>query len=91
MLWNLIWVDDSILGGRAPGMLSVIPIQERAQAGLSSSSAVLTLCRRFPPHLQSADVFARVYYLAPTPPPSHPRLLSEATPCFSFYRTNDVS
>lgn len=27
MLWDLIWADDSILGGRAPGMLSVIPIQ----------------------------------------------------------------
>lgn len=31
MLQNLIWVDDSILGGHALRMLSAVPIQVRAQ------------------------------------------------------------
>lgn len=87
MLWNLIWVDDSIPGRRAPGMLSVIPIQVRAQPGLSSSSAVLTLCRCSSPRLQSADVFTWVDYFARLVPhassaPPPPRLLSEETLCF---------
>lgn len=37
MLRNLIWEEDSILGGHALGMLSA-RIQALAQTGLSSSS-----------------------------------------------------
>lgn len=93
MLRNLIWVDDSIFGGNALGMLSTIPIQAGAQTGLSSTSSSSS-SRRSPTRYSplriiwpvSYSLFLLLHLLF-----LHPRLLFEATLCFSFYWTNNTS
>lgn len=93
MLRNLIWVDDSILGGNALRMLSTVPIQAGAQTGLSSTSSSSS-SRRSPPRYSplhiiwpvSYSLFLLLHLLF-----LHPRLLSGVTLCFSFYWTNNTS